>query len=148
MLPPGAITAGVNVTVGTVRSGRSTVSVPVRNVLLLSSASMTAPLALAVTLILYAPSVVPAGMVTAFAKAIVSPAAKLTPVRLGPIGMSLPPVWGNRAKATSKLVAAWPPWFVSVYITLTFIPGVAVATVLAALRSTSGPTMIGVASVL
>ncbi len=98
MLPPGAITAGVNVTVGTVRSGRSTVSVPVRNVLLLSSASMTAPPASAVTLILYAPSVVPAGIVTAFAKAIVAPAARLTPVRLGPIGMSLPPGLGYQGE--------------------------------------------------
>ena len=41
MLPPGAIIAGVNVTVGTFRSGRSTVRVPVSNVLLLSSASTT-----------------------------------------------------------------------------------------------------------
>src|SRR5258705_7462739 len=107
MLPPGAIAAGANVTVGTVRSGRSTVSVPVRNVLLLSSASMTALLASAVTLILYASSVVPAGMVTTFVKAIVAPAARLTPVRLGPIGLSLPLGWGERAKATSKLLAAW-----------------------------------------
>jgi hypothetical protein len=72
----------------------------------------------------------------------------LMPVRAGPIGMSAPLGWGTSAKPTSKLFAAWPPWFFSVYVTLTFIPGVAAATVLAAVASRSGPTMIGVAMAL
>src|SRR4029450_8957719 len=147
MLPPGAIIAGVNVTVGTFRSGRSTVRVPVSSVLLLSSASSTVALASAVTLILYAPSAVPGGMVPVFGEAgDRAPAIRLTPVRLGPSGISAPLGWGTSEKPTSKLFAAWPPRFFSVYVTLTFIPGVALATVPAAVTSTSGPTMIGVAT--
>ena len=86
-------------------------------------------------------------MVTVFVKGAIAPAIKLTPVRLGPSGISAPPGCGcgTSEKPTSKLFAAWPPRFFSVYVTLTFIPGVALATVLAAVTSTSGPTMIGVA---
>src|SRR4029453_11083967 len=146
MLPPGAIIAGVNVTVGTFRSGRSTGRVPVSSVLLLSSASSTVALASAVTLILYAPSAVPGGMVTVFVEAgDRAPAIRLTPVRLGPSGISAPLGWGTSEKPTSKLFAAWPPRFFSLYVTLTFIPGAALGTVPADATRRSGPTTIGVA---
>src|SRR2546426_5025603 len=90
-LPFGRVAAGVNVTDGTVRSGRTTLSTPVvSRSLFASSASSTAPALSAVTRMRYRPGVVSAGIRTVLGPGTLRPGPALTAVRVGPIGTSAP----------------------------------------------------------